>query len=181
MKCLAWQILDILYSLLWIAILVAPFILVPLAVYDNMYPIDRDIVSRLDLATTLTNATEIRQELVKAYENLEPYHGNPKWLYPTPRTDFNHIRQKLGELINTTREVEKMNLTQYAYHQYIANLKQSIQEIKELIGEATLWKLFNPTTIILSITYIITLIILYIKDNDIDNYISNKLWECRYK
>jgi len=181
MNCLVWRILNKLYKLVWITILITPFILVPLAIYDNSYPLSRDVQSHLDYAMTLTNATDIRQELMIAYKNLEPYHGNPCWLFPTPRTDFDYIKQKLKELINTTEQIEKMNLTQYAYHQYIRNLKDSIQKINDMLGDASFWRTFNPTSAILIVIYFTIIIILLMMDWDIRHKIDDKLWECRYK
>ena len=150
---------DTLAKVIGILLLASAVILPFKAWYDNVYPLSRDVIAHVEYAMSITEARAIAEELEIALRNLEPYHGNPAWLFPTVETDFDYIKKRLRDILEATREIEDLPPSSYAYQRYIENIQRALPKIKDMLNSAAMWKYFNPLSIILAITWIMLAIL----------------------
>jgi hypothetical protein len=155
-EILIWEKIRVLGYITFI--LVA--ILLPIkAYYEAPYIIDRDVSVHLDYAAKLTDAKAIGYELEIALKNLEPYHGNPCWFFPTVKTDIDYIKTMIKSQLDMARSVEKLPSSDYAYQRYIENCVRTLPELKRNIDDYAFWLFVNPWNTFFAFLWVILLII----------------------
>ena len=96
-------------------------------------------------ARATNDLTDMAKYLSTSEELLQDYHGNYNWLYPTPDTDFDLIRQNINETIMNCHKWSAGNITDMAYQQAVHNLQTTISEIADHLDAATGHIGQNPT------------------------------------
>jgi len=161
-------ILIIVYIILTISL--------PLMCYNNeAYPLQRDVIAHLKLAKTVNDLKQIREELELALAGLEPYHGNPAWVFPDPTTDFDYIRSKLKEQIEAIKAVEDEDPSSYGYQRLIKNTKYAIDVMEKMVGATIRWKLGTPLNIVLIISwFVVVLPLTYVLGEEVDEWLRRR-------
>jgi hypothetical protein len=95
---------------------------------DNIYQLD---VSKewLWRARATNDLSDMAKYLNESERILEGFHGNAKWIYQTPDTDFDLIRENIKETIDNALKWSSGNITDMAYQQAVHNLQETIIEI----------------------------------------------------
>jgi hypothetical protein len=152
-----WQKIKWLVFLFYI---IASIGLIVKAYSESIYIISRDVSTHLDYASKLTDTKKIGDELEIALKNLEPYHGNPCWLFPTINTDIDYIKTMIKSQLDMAREMEKLPPSDYAYQRFIENCVRTIPQLKDNVDLYGRWLFNNPMNNILAIIWIIIGLIL---------------------
>jgi len=142
-----------------ILILVALAIILPPQHYDTqVYPITI-ANGYFDRAVASGFAEGMIEYSRKALALLEPYKGNPAWIFPTPRTDFDLIKRDIETCIARLEELSKLPRETDAYQQGLDDVRGKIEVIKENLRVAGLWVMIPLVNIIYFILWLTALII----------------------
>jgi hypothetical protein len=87
-------------------------------------------------ARATNDLNDMAKYLSKSEDLLQDYHGNPQWLYPTPDTDFDLIRENINESISNCYKWSGNTTSDFAYQQAVHNLQETIKEIAEHLDSA---------------------------------------------
>lgn len=116
----------------------------------KIYPVD---IARgwVDQADSTSNLSAMADHLARALSVLEPYRGNPAWVFPTPTTDFGAIKENIRETIALARSVaEQEGASSFAYQQAVNNLQDNVLEnLKKRLADAGSWLFFSPEALAL--------------------------------
>jgi len=121
------ETIAILFLLTW-------FIIIPIGTGIHFWYIGRpnsvyDIWKCKDYlwrARASTDLIEIANYFEKALNEIKDRHGNPKWYYPTPDTDFDLIKKTMKQTINNVIEIaNKEEKGSYGYQRAIDNIEET--------------------------------------------------------
>jgi len=134
------------------------------------------VIAHLKLAKTVNDLKQIREELELALAGLEPYHGNPAWVFPDPTTDFDYIKSKLKEQIKAIRALEDDDPSSYGYQRLIKNTKYAIDIVEEMVWDTIRWRFGTPlNTVLLFLWFFIVLPLTYGVGEEIDRWLERRL------
>ena len=93
-------------------------------------------------ARATNDLLDMSKYLNKSLGILENYSGNPAWIFPTPDTNLDYIKENIRECVGNC--IDYSNLTdEMAYQQAVHNLQTTLSEIGEHLGyasDAALWQ-----------------------------------------
>ena len=128
---------------------ILPFLIVPTYYSNTVYQADigKEWLWR---ARATNDLNDMANYLQKSLDQLESYNGNPKWLYPSPDTDYNLIKDNIRETIRNARTWSNQTGSSFAYQQAVSNLQETISEIANHIEIANTWLLQQPWIIFIT-------------------------------
>lgn len=107
-------------------------------------------------ARATNNLMDMATNLNRSIALLEPYHGNPSWIFPTADTDLDQIRLNIIESRDTALAVAgNESIGSFGYQQAVQNLQETIVEINEHLALAKGWYVRTPAAVFLSIAYVV--------------------------
>jgi len=135
---------------------------------DNIYPVTQ-ISSYLSNAKSTTNVFDKSGFLAISFKDLQPYTGNPTWIFPLPYTDFENIKLTLGQTIATSIVLsQRVDVEAMSYQQSLLALDNTITELQKRIhttahnwhGNPTLnpFAMWSYLFIVLSLFVMLTII-----------------------
>ena len=123
----------------WIVILVA----VGIAWYSqDPYEVNQ-ARDWLDRARATNDLKDMAKYVDESLTILLPFHGNPKWWFPTPDTDFDLIKDNMREVIRNC-EASSGIQDDFAYQQAVHNLQDTLVQIKDHVAYASSWVFIRP-------------------------------------
>ena len=88
-------------------------------------------------ARATNNLVDMAANLNRSIALLGPFHGNPSWIFPTPDTDLDQIRQNTVESRDTALAVASSEaIGSFGYQQAVQNLQETIVEINDHLNLA---------------------------------------------
>lgn len=139
------------------AILVVVFVIAGSGLWNvavnTTYPL-RQAIEWNWRARATNNLVDMATNLNRSISLLEPYHGNPAWIFPTPDTDLDQIRLNLVESRDTALAVAASeSIGSFGYQQAVQNLQETIVEINGHIELSKGWFVRTPAAVFLAIAY----------------------------
>jgi len=125
--------------------------------YNKVYPLDI-AKGYLDRAMASGDVEGMITYSGKALEVLEPYSGNPKWIFPTPDTDFDLIKQNLRECIDRLNTLSELPRDSDAYQQGLDDVRAKLKVIRDNLKATEDWVLISFVNFIYMILWIIAVI-----------------------
>jgi hypothetical protein len=93
-------------------------------------------------ARATNDLVDMSKYLNKSLDIMEQYTGNPAWIFPTPDTDLDYIKENVRECIGNCEEYSTLT-DEMAYQQAVHNLQETLNEIGWHIsaaGNASFWQ-----------------------------------------
>jgi cellulose synthase/poly-beta-1,6-N-acetylglucosamine synthase-like glycosyltransferase len=128
--------------------------------YENtIYPMDKAVgyLSRAEAA----QSPEAVADYIKPVKYLLPNEGNPVWIFPNPRTDFNAIQNELDAMLSRANSISSLELDSAAYNTGLADLRNSIKIIESNLIEATPYLYVSSINIVLSAIWIAIILFIF--------------------
>lgn len=120
---------------------------------NTTYPI-RQAIEWNWRARATNNLLDMATNLNRSIALLEPYHGNPAWIFPTADTDLDQIRLNIIESRDTALAVAASeSIGSFGYQQAVQNLQETIVEINEHLDLAKGWFVRTPAAVVLALAY----------------------------
>jgi hypothetical protein len=125
----------------------------------TIYPMDKAVgyLSRAEAA----QSPEAVADYIKPVKYLLPNEGNPVWIFPNPRTDFNAIQNELDAMLSRANSISSLELDSAAYNTGLADLRNSIKIIESNLIEATPYLYVSSINIILSAIWIAIILFIF--------------------
>lgn len=145
------------HSYVCTAILVIVFLIAGTGLWNvavnTTYPL-RQAIEWNWRARATNNLVDMAGNLNRSIALLEPYHGNPSWIFPTPDTDLDQIRLNIMESRDTALAVAASeSIGSFGYQQAVQNLQETIVEINEHIELSKGWYVRTPASVFLAVAY----------------------------
>lgn len=145
--------------LIGISILILIALILPLHHYgQNVYPL-RIAFGYLDRAVASGFADEMIKYAKKALERLEPYSVNPVWIFPSPSTEFNLIKENLRECIERLEVLKGLPRESDAYQQGLDDVRGKLKVIQGNIEDCSWWVFISLPNFIYGILWLTALIV----------------------
>ncbi|MEM4311523.1 MAG: hypothetical protein QXX95_03965 [Nitrososphaerales archaeon] len=141
------------FSIAFLTLFALGIILGFLGYYDTIYALDR-ANAWLNRAETAGFAEEMITYINKALP-LIPKSGNPVWIFPTSRTDFELINRDLQDILNRAEIIKNLAKNSDAYQQGMDDLRDKLKTMQSQIGEAATFLYLSPLNIILGFAWLI--------------------------
>jgi hypothetical protein len=122
---------------------------------ENIYPLDLAIgyISRAQAAGYAEDAAQyLRQALP-----LIPSTGNPVWIFPTSRTDFQLIHKDLDGILGRLSVISGLASDMSAYSQALNDIRGRLAVIVGHIGEAMPYTILSPANLGIFLIWILSL------------------------
>jgi len=97
----------------------------------------------IDRAKATNDLKDMAKYVNTSLAILEPYHGNPKWWFPTPDTDLDLIKDNMKEVIRNCEQSSGIQ-DDFAYQQAVHNLQDTLLQIRSHIADASMWIFIQP-------------------------------------
>lgn len=156
-------------GIIFLSLLCLPIVTPIVSYVINGYPIVQidGILARAQSVNRLEDVADYAEE---ALEKLEPYTGNPQWLFPTDETDMDLIKNDLQIIITQVREqADNLTIGTDSYQEALDNAYERIDIIRDQlyygikIYGCTFWLTWNPIVSLIFWGSIIGFIIFLIK------------------
>jgi len=123
----------------------------PMGAYDI-----RRAGGSIDRAISVTDLNEQNHYLEMALEDLEGYHGNPSWWFPTIATNYDAIRGNIESCVERNTEVAVLNATDYTYQRLVENNLRTYPEINNALFATISWQvIWNLTNVVIFALWVI--------------------------
>jgi hypothetical protein len=142
--------------LLWISVGLA---LLAWLYISELYPLDvaMGFISRAQAAGYAESMIRYLREAVPHLPNS----GNPVWIFPTPRTDFNLIHGDLKSILDRLEIVANLGRDTSAYSQSLNDIRGKLGVIVNNLGEAMPYVMLSPVNSALLLIWFLSLPIVY--------------------
>jgi cellulose synthase/poly-beta-1,6-N-acetylglucosamine synthase-like glycosyltransferase len=128
--------------------------------YENtIYPMDKAVgyLTRAEAA----QSPEAVADYIKQVKYLLPNEGNPVWVFPNARTDFDAIQNELDAMLSRANSISSVELDSAAYNTGLADLRNSIKIIESNLIEATPYLYVSSINIVLSAIWIAIILFIF--------------------
>jgi len=129
---------------------------------QHVYSLDK-ANGYLQRAETAGAADEMIYFTSKAQTLLEPYSGNPAWIFPTPSTNITLIKQSLETCKWRLKALSNLDITSEAYQQGLDDIRGKLRTAESNLEDASWWVFVTPVNVILLLIWIMAWIILLLK------------------
>ncbi|BAJ50960.1 hypothetical protein CSUB_C1108 [Candidatus Caldarchaeum subterraneum] len=137
----------------WIALGLALFTTLYI---QNVYPLDI-AVGYISRAQSAGYAEDMVSYVKQALQYM-PQEGNPVWIFPTTRTDFNLINKDLNTIVGRLSTVATLPRESSAYSQALNDIRERLSVIVENVGEAMPYIMFSPTNLTIILLWLFSLL-----------------------
>ncbi|MEM1945922.1 MAG: hypothetical protein QXG69_00720 [Candidatus Caldarchaeum sp.] len=128
------------------------------AYVQDIYPLEQ-AVGYLSRAQSAAYAEDMASYAAQALPLL-PREGNPVWIFPTKRTDFQSIRNDITSMIARLEAVAATPRESGAYAQTLNDLRGKMAVVINQIYEAMPYIIFKPANVAAASAYLLTPLLL---------------------
>ncbi|MCS6768205.1 MAG: glycosyltransferase [Candidatus Nitrosocaldus sp.] len=126
---------------------------------SSVYPLEK---ARGYIAVAVTsNSPATMLEYVLEVEQLIPEHGNPVWVFPTPRTDFGMMHKSIDEIKERLRIISTLPRDGEAFNTGMSDVRGQLAQIEENIREAVPYVYVSFQNVMLSAIWITVILAIF--------------------
>jgi len=140
-----WTVFLLVYLLFGLSTAVSAYVV-------DIYPLEM-AAGYLSRAMSAGNADEMISYTTQAYRLIPPI-GNPVWVLPTHRTDFNLIRSDIESILDRLSAISRTPRETAAYAQTLNDLRERLDVIIGHLYEAMPYIYLKPVNIAVAAAYL---------------------------